>query len=381
MPRVAKNPPLQTLDLFSGCAGITHGLRGAAHPIGYCEIAVQAQNVLKSLMDRKLIPRAPIHEDVSTLDGKALGHVDMIAGGFPCTAISTAGKREGLSHPASGLFYQIVRLAEDTKAPFLFLENVAAITQVNSEKGRSVLQECIEALDKVGYDMSYVCLEGYQVGAPQRRRRWFALCHRRGIRDYTIDFPKHERFDWSKEPCARMIPKTDRKRASILGNSVIPDVVTLAFRLLWTGLRLTVDEAWALEGPTKFEPTRMGKPVAVPGRFGVARDGLSYATNTPRGLIPEPDLNITLDPSVMPYNDKYTGPNRITEPTSIPLWPTCRYGNGCHAGRTLTKRARGDLATVCRFATGTADDQRGGHMNPDFIEFLMGYDAGWTLGN
>lgn len=372
--------PLTSLDLFSGCAGITHALRGVAEPVAYCEINESAQGLLRTLMSKNDIPTAEIKGDVTKLDGTPYaGKVQLIAGGFPCVGISTAGLRKGLDDPGSGLFRQVVRLATEIQPEFLFLENVGAITQVNSEKQLSVLQEVIAELDVIGYDLQWIVLPAYQVGSPQRRKRWFGLCYKRGMDFGEITFPKWTKFDWTKEP-TRMVPKTDRKRACILGNSVVPDVVTLAFRLLWTGLTLSVDQAEALEGPAAFKVARIGKPTKVPGKVGVSREGVWYDTMPPKGMIEQPDYGIVLDPAVMPFNHAYKGDSRLTEPTTVPLWPTPRYGNGWLAGRTLTKRAKGDLATVMRFARSTPDSQRTGNMNPVWIEYLMGYPAGWTEG-
>ena len=63
---------LRTLDLFSGVGGITHALRGFASPEMYCDIDPHAQAVLRNLMRQGKLPSAPIHADVTTLDGAAL---------------------------------------------------------------------------------------------------------------------------------------------------------------------------------------------------------------------------------------------------------------------------------------------------------------------
>ena len=79
------------MDLFSGCGGITHGLRdGLAHPMLYCERDPAAISTLTALMAKGKLPRAPIHDDVTTLDGKQYRNkVDIIVGGFPCFPAGT----------------------------------------------------------------------------------------------------------------------------------------------------------------------------------------------------------------------------------------------------------------------------------------------------
>lgn len=77
-----------------------------------------------------------------------------------------AGKR-------SGLFYEIIRLAKETHAPFVFLENVPAIRT----RG---LREVIGAFTEMGYDCRWTCLSAASVGAPHKRERWFLLAYANG---------------------------------------------------------------------------------------------------------------------------------------------------------------------------------------------------------
>ena len=63
----------------------------------------------------------------------------IIVGGFPCQDVSVAGKRAGLSDSngnatRSGLFWEVVRLLEETKAQHFILENVPGL--LSSNEGR-----------------------------------------------------------------------------------------------------------------------------------------------------------------------------------------------------------------------------------------------------
>ncbi len=68
----------------------------------------------------------------------------------------------------SGLFFEIVRLAKEIKPPFIFLENVPAIT---SRGGLRVVREITE----MGYDCRWCVISARSVGAPHLRERWFLL--------------------------------------------------------------------------------------------------------------------------------------------------------------------------------------------------------------
>lgn len=160
---------INSLDLFSGYGGIALGLREYCKPIGYCEIDRYAQGILASRIADSELPVAPIYPDVTKLRGE-INCIDIITGGFPCQDISVAGNGKGLEGKRSGLFYEIVRLTSETRAAFVFLENVPAIRT----RG---LREVIRAFTEIGYDCRWTCLSASSVGAPHKRERWFLLAH------------------------------------------------------------------------------------------------------------------------------------------------------------------------------------------------------------
>lgn len=172
---------LNGLDLFSGIGGISIALSPWVKPIAYCENESYAQGVLLSRMAEGYLPVAPIWDDIRTLKADMLPcRPDIIYGGFPCQDISTAGHGVGLEGERSGLFYEIVRLAEEIKPTFIFLENVPAIRT----RG---LREVGKQLATLRYDCRWGMLSAYDMGAPHYRERWFLL-------GYT----KHHGLDGSK---------------------------------------------------------------------------------------------------------------------------------------------------------------------------------------
>lgn len=142
-------------------------------PVAYCENDRYAQSVLLSRMLENSIPVAPIWDNVRTLSkSEILAPVDIIYGGFPCQDISVAGTGKGLEGNRSGLFFEIVRLAQEIKPTFLFLENVPGIRT----RG---LREVIRALTDIGFDCRWSTLSAREVGAPHLRNRWFLLARKR----------------------------------------------------------------------------------------------------------------------------------------------------------------------------------------------------------
>lgn len=62
--------------------------------------------------------------DVTKVKGFDLPKIDLLIGGSPCQGFSFAGKQLNFSDPRSKLFFEFVRLLEETKPKYFLLENV-----------------------------------------------------------------------------------------------------------------------------------------------------------------------------------------------------------------------------------------------------------------
>lgn len=235
---------LNGLDLFTGIGGITIALKEWVLPIAYCEIDAYCQSVLLQRMQKGELPKAPIWDNIQTLSAPELPEIDIVYGGFPCQDLSVAGFKKGLEGERSSLAFEIFRLVDETKAPFIFLENVPNIRSNGAER-------ICKELAKRGYDSRWCCLSAGDVGAPHKRERWFLLAHSHSQRCQTGRFPlrQEEAFPmpscsieyesrhkgWKDEPSMdRMVDgipnRLDRTKA--LGNAVVPQQVKKAFELL-----------------------------------------------------------------------------------------------------------------------------------------------------
>lgn len=164
---------LNGLDLFTGSGGLTAALAPWITPIAYCENELYPTAQLLSRMSSGELPLAPIWDDIRTLRGWELrAQVDIIYGGFPCQNISVAGNGEGLDGKRSGLFFEIIRLAQEIQPEYIFLENVPNIRT----KG---LRTVGEELARIGYDCRWGLVSARSVGANHLRKRWFLLAYAR----------------------------------------------------------------------------------------------------------------------------------------------------------------------------------------------------------
>ena len=156
-------------ELFAGIGGIGLGLENT----GGFQVKWQVErDEYASKVLAKHWPEVQRFENVREFPPTDEGnyYVDLIAGGFPCQDISVAGKGEGLKGERSGLFYEIVRIAERLKPKYLLLENVSALLIRGMDY---VLGE----LAAIGYDAEWHCIPAAAVGAPHRRDRVFIVAY------------------------------------------------------------------------------------------------------------------------------------------------------------------------------------------------------------
>ena len=188
------NVALHTIECFAGvgmlgiglCTGLGH-LGIETRTVCYVEREAFAASVMAARMAEGALDDAPVWTDVTTFDAHAWrGAVDCVIGGFPCQDLSLAGRRAGLDGKRSGLFFDLLRIAEDSGARYLFLENVAGIasataTVVDEAEGaldeRAAARVLGELADR-GWDAEWLTLSASDVGASHGRERWFCWAWR-----------------------------------------------------------------------------------------------------------------------------------------------------------------------------------------------------------
>lgn len=175
-----KQKKLTFIDLFSGIGGFRLGMELAGHKcLGHCERDKFAEKSYRAMHNIKV--GEWYAEDIAKVNAGELPKADCWCFGFPCTNISTIGKQEGLHGRQSGLFFEVIRLLEQTKKEnrpqWLFIENVRNLLSI--EKGFD-FAGILLALDKVGYDAEWQVLDSAAFGVPQHRERLYIIGHLRG---------------------------------------------------------------------------------------------------------------------------------------------------------------------------------------------------------
>lgn len=184
---------LTSMDLFSGCGGLTKGFAMAGiRSIFASDID---ENCEKTFI--RNFPGVPFlckditqitKEEVDNLTGNATP--DIIIGGPPCQGFSLANKRRNkvADDPRNRLFYGFVKFINWYSPKLFVMENVKGLLSMkNGEVLNTILNEFRNAGDYGGYDVAYKVLLASDYGVPQNRERVIII----GTRKDLCVAPKH----------------------------------------------------------------------------------------------------------------------------------------------------------------------------------------------
>jgi DNA (cytosine-5)-methyltransferase 1 len=208
---LAGNAP-RTLDLFSGCGGLSLGFDAAGFKtIGSVEFdpAAARSHAINFMADQpaalfeahaaaKDITKIEPSDLIATfgLSGAIEQHVDVIVGGPPCQAFARVGRaklREIADHPEAflqdprgNLYLRYLQYVRELKPIAILMENVPDVLNYG---GHNVAEETCETLAEMGYTCKYTLLNSVYFGVPQMRERMFLVAIAKQIAD-KITFPE-----------------------------------------------------------------------------------------------------------------------------------------------------------------------------------------------
>lgn len=218
---------LRVLDLFSGIGGFSLGLErtGGFETVAFCEIEPFPRRVLA-----KHWPEVLCFDDVRKLTGDDIGPVDVICGGFPCQAFSSAARGR---NNAPDLWPEMARLAREVKPRYAIAENV---------KFNPVARAADHFCD-LGMQCDVIHIPAYEIGADHERSRWWAVAHpyTNGEFQRAINAEASKLRDllgsvWGAENYRMAIQLSDglpgRLGAGLFGNAVVPQIPELIGRAI-----------------------------------------------------------------------------------------------------------------------------------------------------
>lgn len=201
--RSFNKPDLKALSFFSGCMGLDLGLeKEGIQVLLACEIDAAARKTIETnrpdvalIGDIRDYSAAEIREKAGL---SLTDELDVIVGGPPCQAFSSAGKRQGFNDERGNVFLTFIDLITELKPRFAVIENVRGLLSAplnhrphdmrgknfpslsQDEQRGGALLFITQRLREAGYSISFNLYNAANFGSPQRRERVVIACSRDG---------------------------------------------------------------------------------------------------------------------------------------------------------------------------------------------------------
>jgi DNA (cytosine-5)-methyltransferase 1 len=198
-------PALKALSFFSGCMGLDLGLeKEGIDVLLACEVDAAARKTIETNR-----PDMALLGDIRNYTAAAIRtaagltpteEIDVIVGGPPCQAFSSAGKRQGFNDDRGNVFLTFIDLIIELNPRFAVIENVRGLLSAPlqhrphemrgkqfpplspDEQRGGALRFVIQRLQQAGYGVSFNLYNAANFGAPQQRERVVIICSRDGAK-------------------------------------------------------------------------------------------------------------------------------------------------------------------------------------------------------
>lgn len=222
---------MRELALFAGAGG---GLLGGRlldwRTVCAVEIDGYRRSVLIARQNDTSLPVFPIWDDIRTFDALLWrGRVDVVSGGFPCQAYSSAARGRNV---ADDLWPEMRRVVAETAPRHVFAENPS----------RKAIEAAADDLEAMGYQTRCIALSAADLGADHLRKRYWlrAYAHDEGqlrgaLNAEVAGLPRFHPGVWDAQPreCGvvdGLAARMDRLRAA--GDGQVPIVAATAWELM-----------------------------------------------------------------------------------------------------------------------------------------------------
>lgn len=182
----------RSLDLFSGCGGLSLGMSLSSNSIGdkiETACAIDIWEIACKTFEHNLGLKPicePIDDDLIRMVQKDYGPFDIVVGGPPCQGFSTAGKR-ALDDERNSLVLAFLRAIEITNPKIFVMENVTGFKTFQNGK---IHEEVVRFTKKLGYQVRSAIVLASLSGVPQRRKRFLLV----GSKVGPFQFPGEAEF-------------------------------------------------------------------------------------------------------------------------------------------------------------------------------------------
>lgn len=188
---------LKCLSFFSGALGLDIGLERAGIDVRLaCEIDKPMMETIRT--NKPNLPligdvRLYSADDILKESGLKKNQVDLIVGGPPCQAFSTAGRRLGMADERGNVFLKYLDLIEEIRPRYAVIENVRGLLSstitidIDDDAFRSLKVDPAKVkgstmlyvknrLENMGYQVTFNLYNAANFGTPQIRERVVIMC-------------------------------------------------------------------------------------------------------------------------------------------------------------------------------------------------------------
>lgn len=176
-------PDIVALSFFSGAMGLDIGMsNGGIHAMLACEL-----NEYCRMTIAQNEPGMALIGDINKYDPEEIlkmakipegRKVDVIFGGPPCQAFSTAGARRALNDERGNVFLRYIAVVEKIRPTYVVIENVRGLLSapypyddITEPIKGGALCIILDRLESAGYTVSFELYNAANFGAPQIRER------------------------------------------------------------------------------------------------------------------------------------------------------------------------------------------------------------------
>lgn len=189
-------PGRTVMELFAGVGGFRIALERSGWQVTWSnqwEPGTKAQHAFECYVENDHLGRFPsagrheheaVNEDIAkVLDEALAGQRDLprpalVVGGFPCQDYSVAktlNQAHGLQGKKGVLWWEIHRLLQWRRPPYLFLENVDRLLKSPAKQRGRDFAIMLASLSDLGYDVEWRVANAAEYGFPQKRRRVYIV--------------------------------------------------------------------------------------------------------------------------------------------------------------------------------------------------------------
>ncbi|OHY31406.1 modification methylase SinI [Cylindrospermopsis raciborskii CS-508] len=199
---IGEMPKIKALSFFSGAMGLDLGLEEAGIPmILACEIDKSCRKTIAlNRPDLALLGNIWDYSASDVRNAAGLNdndEIDIVVGGPPCQAFSTAGARRGFKDERGNALLKYVDLILELRPRYAVIENVRGLISAplshrphadrgedwkpgEGEQAGAALLHILSLLRGGGYGVSFNLYNAANFGVPQSRERVIIICHRGG---------------------------------------------------------------------------------------------------------------------------------------------------------------------------------------------------------